>query len=766
MNTGHRRAQPLLRILIAYLMLNLIYGALTPAFEAPDEEWHYPYVRYLAAERQLPPRDSTSALAHQSSQPPLYYALAAPVAARIAETHNYREVLLQSNPFWYASPAINDNQNRLVQTTHETPPWSGTTLAVHMTRLTSAAFGLLTLVGVWLIAVEVFPHNAWLPTTAVAFTAFNPQFIFVTAAINNDAAGTAFSTLALWLVVRGIRSGFTPANTALSGIAIGLAILSKVSALALLPLAGISLVVNAADASSTKPQERSNLLTQLLLKSLILGFATLITGGWWYLRSAWLYNDPLSIGGHLAADWAHENLAPWLWTLGRLGEVERTFWAAFGWGNLRLPERTYHLFRAITRLALLGLAFSGVRYRRSNRSLVDHATKVKQLLILTLWLGIVIVALIRWMQMLEATLGRLLFPALGSIAILLAIGLRALFPRRHPRWSALLAARMLFVIATLIPGFVLYPAYAPPRRVPPQRIPAAQEANVGFYNEEGDLLARIVGYTLTPDPAQADHRLYAKICWQAVAATPLDYTVFIQVVGPEQATIAQKDTYPGLGHFATSRWKPGDTFCDTYPLNLKADVTAPAIYELHVGLYNLANGNRLKPKHEMRPGSVSSSSFVLTHFKVIPSTWPSPPHQPDKVFGGQIALVDVDVITTTAPIEATLPYTLTWYVLSPPQTDYMIFAHLHPATPEDKTQANMAAGLAAQGDGPPRRGIYPTSWWSPGEIILDHRNLILPDDLAPGHYILSIGLYDLETMQRLLLSDGSSTMTIQLYLPE
>ena len=36
---------------------------------------------------------------------------------------------------------------------------------------------------------------------------------------------------------------------------------------------------------------------------------------------------------------------------------------------------------------------------------------------------------------------------------------------------------------------------------------------------------------------------------------------------------------------------------------------------------------------------------------------------------------------------------------------------------------------------------YPTVWWRPGQYGRDAHSLLLPEDLAPGAYILTAGLY-------------------------
>ena len=55
----------------------------------------------------------------------------------------------------------------------------------------------------------------------------------------------------------------------------------------------------------------------------------------------------------------------------------------------------------------------------------------------------------------------------------------------------------------------------------------------------------------------------------------------------------------------------------------------------------------------------------------------------------------------------------------------------------------------AQFDGPALAGLEPTSMWKPNSLYIDSRRLELPADLVPGSYLLRVGLYSLESGERL-----------------
>ena len=57
---------------------------------------------------------------------------------------------------------------------------------------------------------------------------------------------------------------------------------------------------------------------------------------------------------------------------------------------------------------------------------------------------------------------------------------------------------------------------------------------------------------------------------------------------------------------------------------------------------------------------------------------------------------------------------------------------------------------------PTREGAYPTSLWDRGEVVKDEHKLTLPEDMPAGEYQIAVGMYLLETMQRLSIFDRDS----------
>jgi hypothetical protein len=89
---------------------------------------------------------------------------------------------------------------------------------------------------------------------------------------------------------------------------------------------------------------------------------------------------------------------------------------------------------------------------------------------------------------------------------------------------------------------------------------------------------------------------------------------------------------------------------------------------------------------------------------------------------------------------------LYWQATAGLDVDYTVFVHL----------VGQDGQIAGQHDGIPEGGGYPTSAWEAGEIVVDEHQFDIATDVAPGDYQLLVGLYRLETSERLpvLDSDG------------
>jgi hypothetical protein len=138
-------------------------------------------------------------------------------------------------------------------------------------------------------------------------------------------------------------------------------------------------------------------------------------------------------------------------------------------------------------------------------------------------------------------------------------------------------------------------------------------------------------------------------------------------------------------------------------------------------------------------------------FGGIPYAWvyrpgaePVIPRQVGACLGKSIRLEGYRLAQDRAARGDTLWVTLYWQADAPMDKDYTVFVHL---------QA-LDGTLVAQQDNPPVRGMQPTSGWEPGVLVEDPYEIQIPANAAFGDYLLSAGMYDPATGERLEAFDA------------
>src|SRR5947207_7529818 len=121
-------AGPLLLLLAARLALGLGYSLVVPVWEAYDEDGHFAYARYLAQHGHLlTPGDPEAELVWERFQPPLYYALIAPILSAFELGDPFQPIKL--NPFFINGDA---GVNYALHPAQPAPAEAEIDLAVHV----------------------------------------------------------------------------------------------------------------------------------------------------------------------------------------------------------------------------------------------------------------------------------------------------------------------------------------------------------------------------------------------------------------------------------------------------------------------------------------------------------------------------------------------------------------------------------------------------------------------------------------------------------
>jgi len=722
-------------IIAGFVLLVTVYSGVTPPFEGPDEAQHFAYIRWLVEENRFPPQDNTAwdtPVEQEASQPPLFYLLASLPARLVGITNP--EAIFRPNPngFGPFPRTFPDNDNRAIHYPDDARPLQGGWLALYLARIVSLLFGVILILAVYGLARAVKPDAPAFALGSALFVACIPQVIFLSSVASNDIPVAAMGTVTLWLLVRMMQRGPSLWLALGLGAAYGLTGLAKVSGLTLgLPIAvGLGWLW----------WSRRATLRQTLLTALGVGLSALLLGGWWFIRSWLLYGSPLGLQTHDQARWAIGDAAELGVFSHRWWEVFRSFWAWFGWGTVRPDAHVYPVILVIVLLAVVGLGLGLWRWWRQLPRTFD--TNAAIWLVLVVALAVVALFLEVWMRRVTAPYGRLLYPAIGPIALLLMSGWRSLH-RRLP----LLPIALLGFIAVYAPYFIIKPAYARPRPLTPAAVAALPEALDQFFGPTAAApFAELLSATPL-EPVVTDGGIVpVQVCWRTLAPADQDYSVFVQIIGPNNGLLANRRTYPGLGSYPTSTWEPDQVFCDLVQVFTKGDQAITRVYRLEVGLIDdegLARVPGVDAQGNPLPHNfVGSVKLVAQNQPMLAAPLPADP--PVQLRQAQAA--------DTWQRGTTQSFSLEWGVAAAMPADYQVFVHLRdPATNATLFQA----------DGPPLDGWYPTSWWGVGEIVRDERQIHLPDDLAPGVYNLVVGFYDLATGQRVTPETIVTTVEIR-----
>lgn len=125
----------------------------------------------------------------------------------------------------------------------------------------------------------------------------------------------------------------------------------------------------------------------------------------------------------------------------------------------------------------------------------------------------------------------------------------------------------------------------------PPIIGAGLPLELSFGDSIGLLDYKLEGAVGLPASAKAGDSLTFVLYWKSLSRVSVNYTAFIHLVDPSGRLVAQADSEPQAGAFPTSYWEPGEVVADRLQLAL-GDVR-PGLHTVHIGLYQLATGQRL-----------------------------------------------------------------------------------------------------------------------------------------------------------------------------
>jgi hypothetical protein len=422
----------------------------------------------------------------------------------------------------------------------------------------------------------------------------------------------------------------------------------------------------------------------------------------------------------------------WKQLLNEFEGFRMSFWGVFGGFDVVAPEWVYRLYDGLIVAGIAGFGVLAWQYRAKW-----PWDRVQLILLLLGWILIILLSLLRWTSQTLASQGRLSFPAIAAISILSAYGLAGWANRLWRRRIAIGVGMLAFLLAVVMPFWVILPAYAKPPLLTTDQVPAAAERADLVFADTLRLVASEQPVTIIHPGEQMPVKLY----WQSIAPTNKNYSVYVHLLGRGLRPVGKTNTYPGQGAYPTSLLKPGDVVQDAFSVPVDIGTKTPSLVRVQVGLFEYGVDNDA-PFPAFDSAGRPARTIIGTA-RLLPGKPPAyriaRPVRFD--LGGQASILGYEFPAKTIKPGDTITLTLFWQAQTRMTEDYQVFVHLVGPRPAER--------MVSQGDKSPLDGDWPTSAWEPGYPLRDEYSIPIPEDLTPGTYDLRVGLYRLRDGSRL-----------------
>jgi hypothetical protein len=405
----------LILIFALYFLLAVGYSLLMPIWEAPDEPAHYHLAWHLGTYDEYPSPE----INYESHQPRPYYYFGSWVIRALdgldPELTRFRRP--REYPFTIRKPErrfdwTDENYHFL---------WG-----VYILRWINIVFGGIALALNWKTFRQMTPSS--LALSALAFVALMPQYLHIMSSVNNDAPGTLAGALLFYLVIRFLKAPSFGSSLFLIVPAILLPFVTKLTVLPVSAAVLVILMWKWVFGFSKKPW---------LLYS---AFGILLGAGIFYL----LFPETLQ-GAWKEIEWRlfslRKNALTEKYIRSVTSQILWTYWGKVGWLAVGLP---LWVIQFLTGLGLTGMILQAVDLIRSRT----------RGLALSLWGAAWAIAIFTLLAVFRnglttfATQGRLLFPAIGALPVLMVAGWHHILPPRLQPYLPLLVV-LLFLFCNL-----------------------------------------------------------------------------------------------------------------------------------------------------------------------------------------------------------------------------------------------------------------------------------------------------------------------------
>ena len=418
------------------LIRGLIYLSVTPPWQSPDETGHFEYAWLIAHLGRLPNGNDLSASFERELLGSLYeWRYGEYIGRPLPEQMPARLNDLPSSIFAQRSRTVGNRFSpAYLWQALFVWPFRHQDLALQLcaARFSSVVLNMVIVWLAWRIFAEVMPRSPGWATAMTAFVVFLPQHTSINASVNEGPLAELGACVVLYgwlrLFQRVHRSDIV---AVLGGTVLGL--WTKSTAAFLLPLDALVLVLfTVRHNRGTSWSRRLKYVSLSLALVVLLGLVALQTpsGRWVHaLLQQWLASPQLYLENE------RTSLDQVLW------QSFDSFWAQFGWMNVRVGPAWYLLAYILTWVAIEGWAFP----RLSLGFIHPQATWLlgtALLLAVAVWLIFVVITPFG----LAYSMGRYLFPAVAPAAFFLVGG----WARWTPvHWQSYFAPGVMILLASM-----------------------------------------------------------------------------------------------------------------------------------------------------------------------------------------------------------------------------------------------------------------------------------------------------------------------------
>jgi 4-amino-4-deoxy-L-arabinose transferase-like glycosyltransferase len=350
--------QPGLMLAGMSLCLGLIWISVIRPLDAPDEPAHLQAIMQVRKQHMLPEVHYSSnnrAVKMLGSGNPETRAYIAKLRPRLPVTDAYVVLPYKSvqPPLYYIVAGL------LAQLL---PPDPQTVL--YIGRLVASLFGAATVYFCWLATRELAPQAPMWAIASAGVVALLPQFCFTNAHAANDSAVNLAATAGFYVWIRGLRDPEFDRRLFGAGAMLGLAILSKLTAVVLIP--GFVLLILFRIFQVRRSVLGTRKWLRLSLRMAVgATMGTLLVSGWWFVRNVLTYGEPSGTGAELrmaAGNFIKANFDNPRTAGDLIRYTLENLWGRFGWNDITLPQEVYRVCNsaALVLVCLSALAGTGV----------------------------------------------------------------------------------------------------------------------------------------------------------------------------------------------------------------------------------------------------------------------------------------------------------------------------------------------------------------------------------------------------------------------